>query len=111
MSTPISRGTFLKGLAGCGIAVLAGKTYVEWLHPSPNFPCRMLGPSREIGHLLRNHTVQNIGKPAKTTTTKVTIVGGGMAGLSAGWWLKKHGISDFVILDLEQDVRWQFFLR
>ncbi len=104
MSMPISRGTFLKGLAGCGIAVLAGKTYVEWLHPSPNFPCRMLGPSKEIGHLLRNHRIQDTGEPTVTTSTKVTIVGGGMAGLSAGWWLKKHGIDQFIILDLEQDV-------
>ncbi|CAN5352145.1 NAD(P)/FAD-dependent oxidoreductase [soil metagenome] len=104
MSTPISRGTFLKGLAGCGIAVLAGKTYVEWLHPSLNFPCRMLGPSKEIAHLLRNHSVEDRGAPKEAISTRVTIVGGGMAGLSAGWWLKKHGIDDFVILDLEQDV-------
>jgi len=104
MSTPISRGTFLKGLAGCGIAALVGKGYIEWTHTSPKFPCRMLGPSREIGHLLRNPRHLNANDMAASTTTKVTIVGGGMAGLSAGWWLKKHGISDFIILDLEPDV-------
>ncbi|MBS1954545.1 MAG: NAD(P)-binding protein [Cyanobacteria bacterium SZAS-4] len=104
MSTPISRAMFLRGLAGCGIAVLVSKTYMEWSHPSPKFPCRLLGPSKEIGHLLRNHNVQETGKPTTTTSTRVTIVGGGMGGLSAGWWLKKHGVDDFVILDLEQDV-------
>lgn len=104
MSTPISRGMFLRGLAGCGIAVLVGKTYMEWSHSSPKFPCRMLGPSKEIGHLLRSHRVQDTGTPTTTTSIKVTIVGGGMAGLSAGWWLKKHGVDDFVVLDLEQEV-------
>lgn len=104
MSTPISRGMFLRGLAGCGIAVLVGKTYMEGSHSSPKFPCRMLGPSKEIGHLLRSHRVQDTGTPTTTTSIKVTIVGGGMAGLSAGWWLKKHGVDDFVVLDLEQEV-------
>lgn len=103
MSTPISRATFLKSLAGCGIAALAGKGYIEWTHPSPNFPCRMLGPSREIGHLLRDPHVEkpHVNVPRKT---RCVIVGGGMAGLSAGWWLKKNGLTDFIILDLEKDV-------
>jgi protoporphyrinogen oxidase len=104
MSTPISRATFLKGLAGCGVAALVGKDYIEWTHPSPQFPCRMLGPSREIGHLLRGPNNLKSPKDLPSVSTKVTIVGGGMAGLSAAWWLKKHGLSDFVLLDLEKNV-------
>jgi glycine/D-amino acid oxidase-like deaminating enzyme len=40
----------------------------------------------------------------------VVIVGGGMAGLSAAWWLQKKGFSDFVILEMEHQAggnsRW-----
>ncbi len=104
MSMPISRATFLKGLAGCGVAALVGKTYIEWTHPSPQFPCRMLGPSREVGHLLRDPKALRPSGDVPSVATKVTIVGGGMAGLSAAWWLKKHGVTDFVLLDLEKDV-------
>lgn len=105
MSMPISRGTFLKGLAGCGIAAFVGRSYFDWMHTFPKFPCRMLGPSRQIGHLLRDSAdLLKIPASLKPTSTQVTIVGGGMAGLSAGWWLQKHGVSDFVVLDLERDV-------
>jgi NAD(P)-binding Rossmann-like domain len=105
MSMPISRGTFLKGLAGFGIAAFVGRSYFDWMHTSPKFPCRMLGPSKEIGHLLRDSAdLLKIPAQLKPSSTRITIVGGGMAGLSAGWWLQKHGISDFVVLDLERDV-------
>ncbi len=105
MSTHISRSTFLKGLAGCGIAAFVGRSYFDWVHKSPQFPCRMLGPSKEIGHLLRDaKDLLKIPPSVKTTSARVTIIGGGMAGLSAGWWLKKHGVSDFVVLDLEHEV-------
>lgn len=105
MSTPISRATFLKGLAGCGIAAFVGRSYFDWVHKTPQFPCRMLGPSKQIGHLLRDaKDLLKIPPSVKTASARVTIIGGGMAGLSAGWWLKKHGVSDFVVLDLEHDV-------
>ncbi len=55
MSTSISRAKFLKGLAGLAAAGLCGTTLVEILKKSrPGFPCRMLGPSKELGHLLRD---------------------------------------------------------
>ncbi|RTL39816.1 MAG: FAD-dependent oxidoreductase [Candidatus Melainabacteria bacterium] len=105
MSMPISRATFLKGLAGCGIAAFVGRSYFDWIHADPKFPCRMLGPSKELGHLLRD-SMDSLKIPTSPPSThcKVTIVGGGMAGLSAGWWLQKQGLSDFVVLDLEHDV-------
>jgi protoporphyrinogen oxidase len=31
----------------------------------------------------------------------VAIVGGGIAGLSAAWWLQKHGLTDYILLELE----------
>jgi len=111
MSTSISRGTFLKGMAAMAAAGVCGTTLVELLQRSRSqFPCRMLGPSRELGHLLRNNdSLAKMRKSAKlgsqqTQQSKVAIIGGGMAGLSAAWWLKKNSITDFVLLELEKDV-------
>lgn len=42
--------------------------------------------------------------PTRTIRTEVAIVGGGMAGLSAGWRLQKRGVNDFWILELEPEV-------
>jgi NAD(P)-binding Rossmann-like domain len=44
------------------------------------------------------------GKDIPIKTVAVCIVGGGMAGLSAGWWLKNHGLNDFTLLELEPHV-------
>jgi len=60
------------------------------------------------GHRLRDHAAF----PAAKQTIKIPllIVGGGIAGLSAAWWLDKHGFRDFVLLEmLEQaggNARW-----
>ncbi len=43
-------------------------------------------------------------EPTETKKTPVIIVGGGIAGLSAGWKLLKAGFTDFVILELESEV-------
>jgi len=102
MSTRISRSDFLKG-AGCLAAAAATGAYWQWQHPSPSFPCRMLGPSRDFGHQLRaaspEGTIEHVKAPAR-----IVIVGGGIAGLSAAWWLKRNNFSDFVLLELESAV-------
>ena len=114
MSTSISRAAFLKGMAGLGgIAGLAalglcGTPLVQMLNKSRHqFPMRLLGPSRELGHILRDPLALKKLHDSPIAATKryqVCIVGGGMAGLSAGWWLKRNGITDFVILELEKNV-------
>ena len=38
------------------------------------------------------------------TRVSVVVVGGGVAGLSAGWELRRRGMSDFVLLELEKVV-------
>ncbi|MGB4948766.1 MAG: NAD(P)-binding protein [Candidatus Competibacter denitrificans] len=61
----------------------------------------IVGATDSLGHRLRGG-----GFPAATATLKtpVVIVGGGIAGLSAGWKLLKSGFRDFVILELESEV-------
>ena len=43
-------------------------------------------------------------EPDETLKTPVIIVGGGIAGLSAGWKLQQAGFTDFAILELESEV-------
>jgi phytoene dehydrogenase-like protein len=129
MSTPISRSAFLKAMAGCGVLAVSGKLLFDSQHPTRQIPCRMLGPSRALGHKLRDRKLpmpekevqgrevqgkeiqdKNIqGKEIQeedipSRNVAVCIVGGGMAGLSAGWWLKNHGLNDFTLLELEPNV-------
>ncbi len=61
---------------------------------------RIVGPSMELGHRLRQHTSFDL--PAdRFREVGVVIVGGGIAGLAAAWRLKRRGYDDFVLLELE----------
>lgn len=62
---------------------------------------KLIGPSMKAGHLLR----QGVNMlPTSTSETEVVIVGGGISGLSAGRWLKKNGVQQFQLLELENEV-------
>ena len=63
-------------------------------------PGRMMGANAALGHMLRDGTFP---EPTTAATKDVVIVGGGIAGLSAGWRLASRGI-DFTLLELENDV-------
>ena len=64
--------------------------------------------SMEMGHRLRDRQAKP--RPREMVKVPVVIVGGGMAGLCAGWRLLKRGFGDFVILEMEQQAggnsRW-----
>jgi hypothetical protein len=63
----------------------------------------IVGQNVDLGHILREQRSFEV--PAdKWQTVKVAIVGGGIAGLSAAWKLKKQGFEDLVVLELEKDV-------
>ncbi len=104
MSRPISRATFLKLAGGVAVAVASGAFLWEWHQRPTRIPCRLLGPSRTLGHKLRDGAPTGTASGAPAIEAKVAIIGGGIAGLSAAWWLQKQGMSDFVILELEKDV-------
>jgi phytoene dehydrogenase-like protein len=61
-------------------------------------PGELLGPNHALGHKLRAGVFD---APSKTERVPVVIVGGGAAGLSAGWKLLRSGMGEFVVLDLE----------
>ena len=104
MSNPISRSTFLKlSIGGVGLACAIPLLVTQARLSKKKIPVRMLGPSMATGHKLRDGQFSPIPEDIPETRTAVAIIGGGMAGLSAAWWLKKNGVSDFVVLELEKE--------
>ena len=67
----------------------------------------IVGASHRVGHRLRDG---GFPEPQQTRDVPVVIVGGGMAGLSAGWKLARSGMLDFALLELEPEpggnARW-----
>lgn len=102
MAPPISRRTFLKGLLATTGTVLLGNLGYQTLTAAKPIPGKLMGPSSTMGHKIRDH--QPFPEPSETMKTDIIIVGGGIAGLSAAWWLKKQGYNDFLLLEMEKKV-------
>ena len=102
-SNEISRRTFLRRLLGGATALGLGSLGAWKLLRSEQTPIQgaILGANAEVGHLLRRGLQKT---PSERSRTRVLVVGGGMAGLSAGWWLRQQGHSDFRILELDRKV-------
>lgn len=103
-SARTGRRAFLKVLAGAtgaaGIATAAA--YFGFTHRSQNVGGQLLGPSAHLGHRLRQPSAGHSSGPVETIET--VIVGGGIAGLSAAWWLHRNGYREFVLLEIEPHV-------
>jgi monoamine oxidase len=82
-------------LAGVGLAAGCAKGNTRRITGS------FVGASYEIGHLLREG---NIPPSSRDEQIPVVIIGGGVAGLSAGWKLARDGFENFQILELESEV-------
>ncbi|MBS0617239.1 MAG: NAD(P)-binding protein [Spirochaetes bacterium] len=96
MAEDISRKKFF-GIVGA-LAVLVG--FFSWLKlrrekVKPHF----VGPAIERGHAMRTAFTPPVAATAQKIDT--AIIGGGISGLSAGWYLEKHGFKDFSIFELE----------
>lgn len=62
----------------------------------------LLGPALERGHALRDGDVPRdafLGAPTRRVT--VAVVGGGASGLAAAWRLRRRGLDDVEVLELE----------
>ena len=53
-----------------------------------------------LGHRLRDGALPSVGA---TRRCGILIVGAGISGLSAAWWLARSGRDDFTILGLEAE--------
>ena len=62
-------------------------------------PGAIEGADIKLGHIARDG-----GAPAVSSESKsgIVIVGGGVAGLCAGWELKRRGYDDFILLEMER---------
>jgi hypothetical protein len=69
-----------------------------------SFDSGLVGPNHKIGHLLREgiHVV-----PTDIIKLDTVIVGGGIAGLSADWWLKKIKKGFYIARNVQRGW-WQF---
>jgi hypothetical protein len=63
----------------------------------------IVGQSVDLGHILR--TNQNFEVPPDNwQAISTVIIGGGIAGLSAAWKLKRENRNDFVVLEIEREI-------
>ena len=82
------------------LGATAGLAGGGWAWDKEATPGRMMGADAALGHRLRSG---DFPEPSSVSRKDVVIVGGGIAGLSAGWRLKRHGI-DFTLVELEREV-------
>ena len=99
----MNRRQFLFSFGAAATATGGLYAWRRWNSPKiPPLPAgEIIGVSDAIGHRLQ---AMDFPEPTETLKTPVVIVGGGIAGLSAGWKLQKAGFADFVILELEPEV-------
>jgi protoporphyrinogen oxidase len=83
------------------ISVGLGMTKLFSPKLSQRFKGKIQGANAKIGHMMR---MGKFPEPTSTQEVDTVIVGGGMAGLSAGWWLNKKDHKNFMILELDQNI-------
>lgn len=96
-----SRRTFLKSLSA-GILLASIPSLLQSCKEKIiTFGIKLSGTNHILGHRLQT---KDFPKISRTIEIPYLIIGGGIAGLSAGRQFKKRGIDDFLILELEQNV-------
>ncbi len=97
MPRDLSRRSFIGLLAALG-ALFSGAAWFALRRRAAK--TELKGPDAARGHALRTaFDLQN----ARTHTerTGTAIIGGGTSGLSAAWYLQKHGYQNFTLFELE----------
>ena len=92
----INRRDLIATLLGASAATMAGCSKQQ----TSQVQGELLGPDSDSGHRLRDSSLQP-GSIQDWREIPVVIVGGGIAGLSAAWRLKRKGFEDFALLELE----------
>ena len=93
----MNRRELLAAFLGLPVALAACRE-----NSAPPLPAgEIVGASDVFGHRLRDGLRVEVPSDA-WTDIPVVIVGGGVAGLSAAWHLRRSGFNDFVLLELEK---------
>ncbi len=93
----LSRRELMTLLLGTSVANLAGCT--SGVLPPEG---ELLSPDFSLGHRIRDGFRPHIERD-ECEHSAVVIVGGGIAGLSAAWRLKKAGFNDFLLLEIDRE--------
>ncbi|EMO09569.1 NAD(P)-binding Rossmann-like domain protein [Leptospira borgpetersenii str. Noumea 25] len=97
----ISRKSFLAILGFCFSALVSGIWFLKFRQKISG---KILGLNHEVGHRIRNNPNVDFNiNLSVSEKVKVLILGGGISGLSAGYYLHKSGFDEFKILELEND--------
>jgi protoporphyrinogen oxidase len=96
----ISRRKFLQIGQAVGLAALIPTVHSSCAGKSPVIQGKIIGANTALGHRLRT---MDFGPARETIKTDILIVGGGVAGLSAARFLKKH-TDNFLLLELGEEV-------
>jgi len=99
MRFTVTRRRLLTALAGLGVATAGAAAWVVARKPLPS---TLSGADFTRGHRLRGRP--RFPEPAREERTGIVIIGGGVAGLAAGWTLAEAGFDDFRLLELEDQV-------
>jgi phytoene dehydrogenase-like protein len=84
-------------------AILLGAQAATWVGCSRStlpFSGELLSPDFSIGHRIRDGFRPEV-KAQNVQPTAAVIVGGGIAGLTAAWRLRRAGLNDFVLLEID----------
>jgi Protoporphyrinogen oxidase len=95
-----TRREILTAFLGLPFALSACRSDSENKLPSAG---EIVGANVKVGHLLRENRGWEVSED-RWESVKVAIVGGGAAGLSAAWKLRKENFDDFVLLELENKI-------
>lgn len=92
------------GVLGAGAILLFSKKLA-----SGKIKSSYRGSNAKMGHLLRGESKSHLLSEGdlevrETISIDTLIVGAGIAGLSAGWWLQRNSKNDFLIIELENQV-------
>lgn len=106
MSIKLNRRNLLLAFGGASaLALLSWREFIDKIGPR-SFKGKVYGANFRRGHHLLK---PQFPKESKVLKTSVAIVGAGVSGLSCAYHLKKMGITDFKVFDLEDHIGGKSF--